>query len=515
MNDLASSPQKALASSPQSAEAGQKGRAAPKEHRRRWWILAVIGLAQLMVVLDATVVNIALPSAQRALHFSNSDRQWIITGYSLAFGSLLLLGGKLNDLLGRKWTFVGGMVGFAVVSAIGGSAQSFAMLAAARTLQGAFGALLAPSALALLTVTFTDGPERNKAFGIFGAIAGSGASVGLLLGGVLTQYLSWRWCLYVNLFVGALAVSGALVLVANSRPQERPQLDIPGTLAVCAGLFAIVFGFSHAQTSGWGDPLTIAMLVLGALLLAVFTAVEARVEHPLLPLRILADRNRAASYIAVGVASAAMFGVFLFLTYYLQQDRGYSPVTTGLAFLPMTAVVMLTAVLTTTVMRERIGPRVLTVLGMAFGAGGMAWLTGLGLHTSYASGILPPLLLVAIGIGMVFASGMFGATLGVRGTDAGVASATVNASQQVGGALGTALLSTIAASAAAGYISSHLHGARPAAPVLAAGAVSGYTVAFAVSAGIFALGALAAMLFEGRARAVSRASTGEPLAAMH
>lgn len=482
-------------------------------HEHRWWILAIVGLAQLMVVLDATVVNIALPSAQRALHFSNAERQWIITGYALAFGSLLLLGGKLNDLLGRKWTFIGGMVGFAVVSAIGGSAQSFAMLAAARTLQGALGALLAPSALALLTVTFTEGSERNKAFGIFGAIAGSGASVGLLLGGLLTQYLSWRWCLYVNLFVGALAVTGAAVLLRNGRPEVRPHLDIPGTLAVSGGLFAIVFGFSHAQTTSWGNPLTIVMLASGVALLAIFGAIESRMAHPLLPLRVLADRNRGASYIAVGIASAAMFGVFLFLTYYLQQDRGYSPVKTGLAFLPMTAAVMITAVLTTTVMRERVGPRALTVLGMAFGVGGMMWLTNLGLHTAYASGILPPLLVVAIGIGMVFASGMFGATLGVAGGDAGVASATVNASQQIGGALGTALLSTIAASAARSFIASRSHGLRPSASLLAHGAISGYTVAFAVSAGIFAAGVLAALLFEGRSRAVARAGGAEAVAA--
>jgi EmrB/QacA subfamily drug resistance transporter len=488
----------------------------PSPRRRwRWWILAIVGLAQLMVVLDATIVNIALPSAQRALHFSNADRQWIITAYSLAFGSLLLLGGKLNDLFGRKWIFIGGLIGFGAASALGGSSQSFAMLAGARTLQGAFGALLAPSALALLSVTFPAGPERNKAFGIFGAIAGSGASVGLLLGGVLTQYLDWRWSLYVNLVIGAITVTAALRLLEHERPQSRPRIDLPGVLAVSAGLFAIVFGFSHAQTSSWGDPVTLAMLGAGVALLVLFAVIEASVEHPLLPLRVLADRNRAASFLSVGIASAAMFGVFLFLTYYLQLDRGYSPVRTGLAFLPMTAAVMSTAVISTTVLRDRLGPRVLTVVGMALGAGGMAWLSRLGPHTSYVAGILPPLIVVAVGIGLVFASGMFGATLGVADEDAGIASATANANQQVGGALGTALLSTLAAGATSGFLASHLAGPRPTGALLRHAAVHGYTVGFAVSAAIFGVGTLVGLLFEGRARSAARAGAGEPLVAMH
>ena len=247
---------------------------------RRWAILALLGIAQLMVVLDATIVTIALPSAQRALHFTNDNRQWIVTAYALAFGSLLLLGGRLSDLFGRKWTFIAGLSGFAIASAVGGAAQSFGMLAAARALQGAFGALLAPSALSLLTTTFTEPSERAKAFGVFSAIAGSGASIGLLLGGILTQSLNWRYSMYVNLVFAFITVAGALTLVHNSRPQTRPRLDIPGTLAVSCGLFALVFGFSHAQTTSWGNHLTIGMLVTGALLLAVFVALEARHQEP-------------------------------------------------------------------------------------------------------------------------------------------------------------------------------------------------------------------------------------------
>ena len=347
-------------------------------HARRWAILAILGIAQLMVVLDATIVNIALPSAQKALHFSNDNRQWIVTAYSLAFGSLLLLGGKLSDLFGRKWTFIVGLVGFATASAIGGASQSFAMLTAARTLQGAFGALLAPAALSLLTTTFTETSERNKAFGVFGAIAGSGASVGLLLGGILTQYLSWRFCMYVNVVFAVVAISGAAALLHNQAPAVKPKIDIPGALTVFGGLFALVYGFNHAETTSWGNPLTLAMLAAGVVLLAVFVAIERRVRNPLLPLRVVRDRNRGASYLSVGLAFAAMFGVFLFLTYYLQQTRGYSPVETGLAFLPLTAVVMVTAITATTRLRGRFGPRALVVVGLLCGAGAMLILTGLG-----------------------------------------------------------------------------------------------------------------------------------------
>ncbi len=466
-------------------------------HSRRWLILAVLGLAQLMVVLDATIVNIALPSAQTALHFSNDNRQWIVTAYSLAFGSLLLLGGKLSDLFGRKWTFVAGLGGFAVASAIGGASTSFAMLAAARTLQGAFGALLAPAALSLLTTTFTENSERNKAFGIYGAIAGSGASVGLLLGGALTQYLSWRYCMYVNLVLAVFAITGAVTLLDNQAPADKPRIDLPGVATVSLGLFGLVYGFNHAQTTSWTSTMTIASLAAGLVLLVAFVVVERRVAHPLLPMRVVLDRNRGASFISMALAAAAMFGVFLFLTYYLQETRGYSPVRTGLAFLPMTAVIMVSAVLSTTVLRARVGPRPLVFVGMALGAAAMLLLTGLSLTTSYATGILPALLLMGVGLGFVFSTAMNNATLGVRPLDAGVASATVNASQQVGGSLGTALLSTLAASATTSFLTSSSSGAHPTATLAAAAAVHGYTTAFGVSAAIFAVAAVIAGILYG------------------
>src|SRR5579875_3352444 len=320
-------------------------------HERRWAILAVLGIAQLMVVLDATIVNIALPSAQTSLHFSTSDRQWIITAYSLAFGGLLLLG--------RKWTFIVGLTGFAISSAVGGAAQSFIMLAVARAFQGGFGALLAPAALSLLTTTFTSTDERNKAFGVYGAIAGSGASIGLLLGGVLTQTLNWRFSMYVNDVIALFALSGALVLLHNVPNPDKPRLDLPGTIAVSLGLFAVVFGFNRAQIDGWTAAVTLISLAAGVVLLIGFVLLERRIAHPLMPMRVVANRNRGASFLAMLLPAAAMFGVFLFLTYYLQDNRGYSPIRSGLAFLPMTGIIMITAVTVSTVLLVRVGPRVL------------------------------------------------------------------------------------------------------------------------------------------------------------
>ncbi len=459
---------------------------------RRWLILAVLGTAQLMVVLDATIVNIALPSAQRALRFGSGDRQWVITAYALAFGSLLLLGGRLSDWFGRKWTLIAGLSGFALASAAGGAAESFGMLAAARTFQGAFGALLAPSALSLLTTTFTDPAERARAFGIFAAIAGSGASIGLLLGGALTQSLGWRYCMYVNLVFATVAVLGALKLVRNSRPETRPRLDLPGTLTVSSGLFALVFGFAHAQTTSWGNGLTVTMIAAGLLLLTAFVAWERRAVSPLLPLRVVADRNRGAAFLSIGISGAAIFAVILFLTYYLQQTRGYSPIGTGLAFLPMTATIMVSAVIGLTKLQRRVGPRPLVVTGMLLGGLGMLYLTRLEVDSSYAGAILPALAVIGVGLGLVISTSINQATDRVAHEEAGVGSATVNASQQVGASLGIALLSAVAASAASRYA----HGGHHVSRLAAHAAVHGYAVGFGWAAAIFAGGVvLAAIMF--------------------
>jgi EmrB/QacA subfamily drug resistance transporter len=456
------------------------------QHSRRWLVLAVLGIAQLMVVLDATIVNIALPSAQSDLGFSDDSRQWIITAYSLAFGSLLLLGGRISDIFGRKWTFIVGLIGFAVASAIGGAAQSFEVLVGSRALQGAFGALLAPAALSLLTTTFTDPAERGKAFGIFGAIAGSGAAVGLLLGGVLTETLSWRWCMYVNLAFALPAAVGGFFLLAAKVERARTRLDIPGTLAATLGLFALVYGFSHAESASWGDPVTIAFLGAGVVLLAVFVWLQGRVASPLLPLRVVLDRDRGGSYLAVAIAGAGMFGVFLFLTFYLQETLGYSPIKTGLAFLPLCLSIMLAATITTAKVLPRTGPKPLVSTGMAMASLAMVLLTGVGVESHYVAHVLPSLIIAGLGFGLVIAPAMASATFGVRASDAGVASAMVNTGQQIGGSLGTALLSTLAASGVTSYLSSH----APSPETAAAAAVHGYTTAFWWSAAIFAFGAV-------------------------
>jgi EmrB/QacA subfamily drug resistance transporter len=479
-------------------------------YSRRWLILAVVGVAQVMVVLDTTVVNIALPSAQRALDFSNGDRQWVITAYALAFGSLLPLGGRIGDMFGRKPTFLVGLIGFAAISAVGGLAQSFGWLVAARAVQGAFGALLAPSVLAVLTTTFSDSAERNRAFGIFGAIAGSGGAVGLLLGGVLTQDLSWRWTLYVNPFLALPTAAGVAILLTQRPVTTQPHLDIPGTLTASAGLAALVYGFSHAQSSGWSSALTIACLTGSVLLLALFVAIERRSPNPLLPLRLLADRNRSGSYLAVLLVGIGLFGVFLLLTYYLQRLLGYSPVKTGLAFLPMVAANVVTSTTTSTVLLGRVGPKPLIVVGMAVGGVGMALLTRLGPHSAYASDVLPALLLIGIGLGFVIATSINTATAGLRPADSGIGSALVNTSQQIGGSVGTALLNTLATTATASFLISHAVG--PAA--VARATIHGDAVAFWTGAGIFGVGAVVCGLLA-RRRTPRRTPAADPVLAHH
>src|SRR3954453_12191513 len=394
-------------------------------HQRRWLILGVIAIAQLMVVLDATIVNVALPSIQKDLGFGDDQRQWMVTAYALAFGSFLLLGGRIGDLFGRKWAFIGGLLGFAAASAVGGAADSFGVLVGARAAQGLFGAVLAPSALALLATTFTDPAERGKAFGIFGAIAGGGAAVGLLLGGILTETLSWRWCLYVNLLFAIPAAASAVILLVNQAQANRPPLDLRGTFTATAGLFALVYGFSNSETHSWGHPLTIVMLAAAVVLLSGFVLVERRVAHPLLPLRVVADRTRGGSYLAIGIAGIAMFAVFLFLTYYLQQPLGFPPIQAGAAFLPMTAAIIATSTTVNIRLLAKVGPRRLMTLGMLLGASAMVWFAQLTPDSSYAGHVLPALLVMGFGMGNIFAPAFASATAGVDRHDSGVASAMV------------------------------------------------------------------------------------------
>ena len=470
---------------------------------RRFRALSVIAVAQLMVVLDATVVTIALPSAQRALHLSVNDRQWVLTAYTLAFGGLLLLGGRIADYLGRKRMFVLSLVGFAGASALGGLAQSSAMLFGARALQGAMAAVMAPAALSLITVTFTEPRERARAFGVYGGISGGGAAVGLILGGLLTQYVSWRWTLLINVPIALGAAYAATRLVSESRSEHRSSYDVPGALTSTAGLVSLVYGFTRAESHGWGAGATLTFLALGAGLLALFSLIEWRSANPLLPLRVLADRNRGASFISSLLAGIALFAMFLFLTYYFQQILGYSAIKAGFAFLPFSAGIVAGAALSSQLL-PRIGPRPLMGAGFLLAAAGLAVFTQVHPDSSYLTNILPAELMVSLGMGTAFVPMSSSALIGVEESDAGVASALVNTTQQTGGSLGVALLNTVAASATTGYLVSH-HGGQA---VFKAAAVHGYTTGFAIS-GAMLLGAAVVSLLFLRARPSDLAPANE------
>ncbi|MER6958437.1 MULTISPECIES: MFS transporter [unclassified Streptomyces] len=465
----------------------------------RWKALTFIALAQLMVVLDATIVNIALPSAQQDLGISDGNRQWVITAYALAFGGLLLFGGRIADLWGRKNTFVTGLIGFAGASALGGAATNEAMLLGSRALQGAFGALLAPAALSLLAVMFTDAKERAKAFGIYGAIAGGGGAVGLILGGFLTEYLDWRWTFFVNIPFAVVAALGAYFVIREpAEGRNRSPLDIPGVVLSTLGLVSLVYGFTRAESEGWGDSTTIGLFVVSAVLLAAFVLVESKVKAPLLPLRVITDRNRGGVYLSLGLAIISMFGLFLFLTYYLQIVKGYTPVKTGFAFLPMIVGMITGSTQIGARLMTRVPARLLMGPGFLVAALGMLLLTQLEIGSSYAALLLPAMLLLGLGMGTAFMPAMSLATLGVEPRDSGVASAMVNTSQQVGGAIGTALLNTIAASATTSYIKDHMAGAasKPQQQLVQLeGMVNGYTSAIWFAVGILVAAAAIAFTF--------------------
>lgn len=477
---------------------------------RRWWILATVALAQLMVVLDATIVNIAMPSAQADLGFSDNNRQWIVTAYALAFGSLLLLGGRLSDLIGRRTTFLIGLVGFAGASALGGAAQSFTWLVGARALQGAFGAVLAPAALSVLTTTFTEPRERSRAFGVFGGLAGAGGAIGLLLGGFLTEHFNWRWTLYINLIFAILAVFGAMTFLHGARG-EKQRLDVAGAVLGGAGLFALVFGFSRAEPEGWSSPQTWGPLVASAVLLVLFVLRQRVAGHDaLLPLPVVVDRNRGASFLGILIAGAGMFGAFLFGTYYMQTQLHYSPWQTGLAFLPQIVVLAGFAQLSTNVLLPRLGPKVMVPIGLAVAGIGLLSLTRIGVGSTYGADLLPGLLLMGVGMGSAMPAAIQTATLGVRPDHAGVASAVVSTAQQVGGAVGTAMLNTLATTAATRYVTDHATTRPPAPDVLLHAALTSYTTAFAWSGSIFLTGAIVTALVFRRRPATRPERVTEP-----
>jgi EmrB/QacA subfamily drug resistance transporter len=452
----------------------------------RWLALAVIGVAQLMIILDASIVNIALPQAQRALHISDANRQWALTAYTLAFGGLLLLGGRVTDYFGRKRTFLTGLLGFAAASALGGAAQSAGWLFGARAIQGAFAALLAPAVLSLITTTFTEAHERAKAFAVYGAISGTGAAVGLIAGGALTEYMSWRWTLLINTPIAIAVAIASLPLIRDSKVDGPRHYDIAGAILASGGLASLVWGFTEASTHSWTATRTLLLIAVGVVLLVGFVVREIYAESPLLPLRIVLDRNRGGSYLSFLLATMVMFSVFLFLTYYFQNVLGYSALKAGVAFLPFPVGVIVSSTIASRTM-PIFGPRALATAGFISGTLGVLWLTQLSASASYVTHIVPSELLISLGMGHVFVSLSSTALLGVPNRDAGVASALVNTMQQVGGSLGIAFLNTIATTATLHYATSH-GGASPSA------VVHGFTTAFWVGAGVMAVAAVMVLL---------------------
>ncbi|MDN5895154.1 MAG: MFS transporter [Nocardioides sp.] len=457
----------------------------PNADPRRWRILALVAVCQLVLALDASIVNIALPAVQEALGVSDAERQWVITAYALTFGGLLLLGGRICDFVGRKRVIIIGLVGFAAVSALGGLAPNAAVLFTARGLQGLFAALIAPAALAILSATFTDPKERATAFGVYGGVSGGGAAIGLIVGGLLTEYTTWRWCLLINVPVTLITAAFALWLITEHRTGGR-RYDIPGAITATAGLGLLVFGFSKADEEGWTSPLTLGLLAAAAALLVAFVAIESRTRQPLLPLRVVMNRSRGAAYINGLIAGAALFAVFLFLSYYMQGTLHYSPIKTGLGFLPLALGIGIGAALAGRLLPQ-IGPRLLTVTGLITAAVGLLLLTRLGTTTGYASHLLPGQLVVAIGTGLVFVTVTSTAMIDIDTADSGIASAMVNTTQQIGGSLGIALLNTIATTSTTHYLTTH-RGELPEA------LVHGFHTAFLATAALLVFGAICAWL---------------------
>lgn len=417
--------------------------------RDRWVALGVIAVAQLMVALDATVVNVALPTAQTALGFDDAQRAWVITAYTSSFAGLLLLGGRIADRVGRRRAMMTGLTGFALSSALAGAAGNLEVLLAGRALQGAFAALMAPAALSLIAVTFTEPAERGKAFGIFGAVASSGAVTGLLLGGALTEYAGWRWCLYVNVLVAALALAVGSRALPRGDGHRMPTDLVSGILATGA-LAALVLACSDAATHGWGSTRVLVPGAAGLVVGAGFVVRQARGEQPLLPLRILTDRDRATAYLATATSVIGTFGMFLMLTYHFQVVLGYSPLRTGVAFLPLNLAVIVSSGLASRLMMTR-PTRALVAPGLLVAAVGLTLLTRLEPGSGYATLILPAMVLVGIGVGFVFTPSIGVATSGVEPRLAGVAAATANTAMQIGASVGTAVLNTIAIDATRGY----------------------------------------------------------------
>ena len=457
----------------------------------RWRALFVIAIAQLMVVLDSSIVNIAIPSAKIDLGITDANQSWVITSYTLAFGSLLLLGGRISDFIGRKKSFIIGLLGFAGASALGGLAQSQEILFASRALQGAFGALLTPAALSLINVTFTIPKERARAFGVYGAISGGGAAIGLILGGALTEFASWRWCLWVNVPIAIIAVLFAFPFVHESKAGGEHSYDLPGTVTATLGLLSLVYGFTKAAKDGWATTSTLNFFGIAGILLVAFFLIQKNVKNPLLPLRIITERNRGGSYLGSMMVGAGLFSMFLFLGLYLQVILGYSPLKTGFAFLPFSIGIIIFAGVASQLL-PRVGPKPLIIWGLIQSTAGLYLLTFITPETAYVTHVLPSLIIMSTGMALVFIPISTTALHGIGGRDSGVASAALNTSQQIGGSLGTALLNTIAATSAANYLVNN-PGLGDKANTFAL--THGYTASFKAGAAMLMVGAFVIMVF--------------------
>lgn len=455
--------------------------------------LVVISTAQLMVVLDATIVTVALPSIQRALHFSPADLQWVLSAYTLTFGGLLLFGGRLGDVLGRRRMLVVGLLLFSGASLAGGLATTSAWLVAARAVQGCGAAIAAPTALSLIGDTFEEGPARTRAMGVYAAMSGAGSAIGLLVGGILTDIASWRWVFFINVPIGVLVAVVAPRVLPKSTPRGG-HLDVPGAITVTAATTALVYGLVRAPADGWADAITVACLAAATVLYAVFILVETKSKSPLMPLRLFANRNRAAAYVVMLCTAAAIFAVFFFLTQILQNAYGYTPIVAGLAFLPFSFGIAATSEVVAKFL-EKVGPRVFASVGPFLCGLGLLWLSRLDLRSTYGRDILGPTFLLAIGLGFTFVPLTLSATSRVASADLGIASALLNSSQQIGGTLGLAVLVTVATTVSRNWLKTAVgHGSSTSARTLALNAaLHGYRVAFVVAAAVATVGGLVAL----------------------
>ena len=464
----------------------------PQQVRHPGLALLVIASAQLMVVLDATIVNIALPHIRTALHFSSiADLSWVLNAYTLVFGGLLLLGGRAGDLFGRRRMFMTGVLVFALASLAGGFAWDKGWLLAMRALQGVGGAIASPTALSLIASTFGEGKERNRAFGVYAAVSGAGAAIGLILGGVLTDYMSWRWVLFVNAPIGvAIAVATPFVLAES--PRAKGRFALPDAASSTLGMAALVYGFIHAATAGWNNGVTIGSFVLAAALLSTFVFMQARSRSPLMPLRLFRNRSRVGAYTVMLIIGAAVFAMFFFLTQYVQLVLGFSPIKAGVAFLPVSATIVTVAQVVSRLV-HRVQPKLIIASGTVFGGLGLYSLSQLTPHSSYVTHVLPSIVLIAMGMGSIFVPITLAAVSAVDNRDTGIASAMLNVGQQVGGTIGLASLTTIASHAASSYARTHLAAARS--PGFAAQVFTHSADAAFVTGALFMVVGLAAALF--------------------